>query len=70
MSLPFPTVILCDEFGGDNRTVKVIDQLSKAIMMIRVTSTDEKTTSGAVIAEFEYTYDDLSKIVVENIFQL
>ena len=34
--------------------------------MQRVTSTVEKTSSGAVITGFEYTYDDLSRIVDEK----
>ena len=32
----------------------------------RVTSTVERTASGAVIAGFEYTYDALSRIVEEK----
>ena len=33
----------------------------------RVTSTVEKTSSGVVIAGFEYTYDDLSRIIEEKV---
>jgi len=32
----------------------------------RVTSTVEKTANGAIITGFEYTYDDLSRIVEEK----
>ena len=35
--------------------------------MQRVTSTVEKTAGGTVISGFEYTYDDLSKIVEEKV---
>ncbi len=35
--------------------------------MQRITSTVEKTASGAVITGFEYTYDDLSRIVEEKV---
>ena len=35
--------------------------------MQRVTSTVEKTGSGAVITGFEYTYDDLSRIIEEKV---
>ena len=33
----------------------------------RVTSTVERTATGAVITGFEYTYDDLSRIIEEKV---
>ena len=35
--------------------------------MQRVTSTVERTADGAVITGFEYTYDDLSRIIEEKV---
>ena len=35
--------------------------------MQRVTSTVERTSSGAVITDFEYSYDDLPRIVEEKV---
>ena len=38
--------------------------------MQRVTSTMEKLPSGAVISGFEYTYDDLSRIIEEKVLAI